>query len=164
MKKEKRRKLDKRRKLQAKSAAKSKDTSRTLDDSVSKSTTTLQGSNPQDAQRRALPALLPDEILNAEADARPPTPPVEDGVAGPKKSKKLKFLDKTDKPPKDVKVGDVAIRVLESKKKKSQSTLPAKASKAEQNVKDNLLKRNRSMAQSNGLRWTAGGPSSFVRR
>lgn len=157
MKKEKRRKLDERRKLQAKSTAKNKDSSGPADD-LSESATT------QDT-RPALPALLPDEILNAEPVARPPTPPAED-PAGPKKLNKLKFLDKTDKALKDVKVGDVAIRVLDapSKKKKSHPTLPPKASKAARNAKENLLGRNRSMAKANGLRWTAGGPKRFIRR
>ncbi|KAJ5081943.1 hypothetical protein NUU61_010207 [Penicillium alfredii] len=165
VKKEKRRKMDERRKLQAKSSMKHKETA-VPDDLLSESTATLQGSTTQDVRRRALPALLPDEILNAEPIARPPTPPVEDAVIKAKKSNKLRFLDKTDKVPKDVQVGDVSIRVLDtpSSKKKTKTTLPPKASKAGRNAKDSWLKRDRSTAQVNGLRRTTGGPSGFVRR
>lgn len=164
MRKEKRRRLDERRKLQAKSSK--KDLPSTSDDLLSESTTTLQGSTTHDARRRALPALLPDEILNAEPVLRPPTPPAEDAFAGPKKSTKLKFLDKTEKAPKDVQVGDVTIRVLDapSTKQKSTPALAPKASKSGRNVKENWLKRERSTAKVNGMRRTAGGPSGFKRK
>ncbi|KAJ5702973.1 hypothetical protein N7488_010521 [Penicillium malachiteum] len=163
MKKEKRRKLDERRKLQAKSRPKETTSS---DDLLSESTATLQGSNTQDVRRSALPALLPDDILNAEPVLRPPTPPAEDAFM-PKKSNKLRFLEKSEKAPKDVQAGDVTIRVLDapsSKKSKSNPTLAPKASKAGRNVKENWLKRQRSTGSVNGLRRTAGGSSGFVRR
>ncbi|KAJ5805234.1 hypothetical protein N7474_011121 [Penicillium riverlandense] len=167
MKKEKRRKLDERRKLQAKSTAKANEASTPVDDLQSESTTTLQGSTTHDVRRRALPALLPDDILNAVPVERPPTPPAEDLIGGRKKPNKLRFLDKTDKAPKDVQIGDVAIRVLDApstKKKNSQPSLAPKISKAGRNIKDNWLKHPRSTGQVNGLRRTAGGSSGFVRR
>lgn len=163
-KKEKRRKLDERRKLQAKSS-KVNDISAASDDLLSESTATLQGSTTQDARRRALPALLPDDILNADLVVRPPTPPAEE-FAVPKKSNKLRFLDKTEKAPKDVQVGDVTIRVLDapSTKATTKPALAPKASKTGRNVKENWLKRERSTAKVNGMRRTAGGPSGFKRR
>jgi U3 small nucleolar RNA-associated protein 16 len=168
--------LDERRKLQAKLAAKkledgpvSKPGSGTPgDDMVSESTVTLQGSTTQDSRRSTLPTLLPDEILNAEPVARPPTPPAEETGARAGKPNKLKFLDKVEKPPKDVSIGDVMIRVLDEppSQKKSKPSLPPKASKTGRSSKDNWLKNNRSTAQVNGLRRTAGGKStsSFVRK
>jgi U3 small nucleolar RNA-associated protein 16 len=161
LKKEKRRKLDERRKLQAKSKPKEIVSS---DDLLSESTATLQGSITQDARRAALPALLPDDILNSEPVLRPPTPPAEDSMA-PKKSTKLRFLEKNEKPPKDVQVGDVTIRVLDapSTKKTSKPALAPKASKAGRNVKQSWLQRERSTAKVNGMRMTAGGTSGFRR-
>lgn len=165
VKREKRRKLDERRKLQAKSS-KIKELSTPSDDLLSESTATLQGSTTQDARRRALPALLPEDILNAEPMDRPPTPPAEDMFAVPKKSNKLRFLDRTEKAPKDVQAGDVTIRVLDapSTKPKSKTALAPKASKSGRNVKENWMKRDRNTAKVNGMRRTAGGSSGFVRR
>ncbi|KAJ6135487.1 hypothetical protein N7512_000647 [Penicillium capsulatum] len=165
LKREKRRKLDERRKLQAQTS-KSKENSAPNDDLLSESTTTLQGSTTNDARRRALPALLPDDILNAEPVVRPPTPPTEDTFAAPKKPSKLRFLDKTEKAPKDVHAGDVTIRVLDapSTKHSSKPSLAPKASKSGRNVKENWLNRDKSTARVNGMRRTAGGSSGFVRR
>ncbi|KAJ5243343.1 uncharacterized protein N7469_001670 [Penicillium citrinum] len=164
-KREKRRKLDERRKLQAKST-KPKELSPS-DDLMSESTATLQGSSTQDTRRAALPALLPDDILNAEPAVRPPTPSTEDSVAGPKKSSKLRFLDKHEKAPKDVQVGDVTIRVLDAPSSKNSNSKPAlapRASKSGRNVRENWMNRERNSGKVNGLRRTAGGPSGFVRR
>ncbi|KAJ5325791.1 hypothetical protein MYU51_001243 [Penicillium brevicompactum] len=160
LKKEKRRKLDERRKLQAKAKEAQ------VDDMMSESTTTLQGETTQDARRAALPALLPDDILNAEPVIRPPTPPLEDLFALPKKSNKLRFLDKTDKIPKDVNMGDVSIRVLDapSSRKTSKPALPPRVSKVGRNVKSSLLQKTRTTARGNGLQKKASGPGGFVRR
>lgn len=145
---------------------KSKEISAPSDDLVSESTTTLLGSTTEDARRRALPALLPDDILNAEPVVRPPTPPAEDTFAAPKKPSKLRFLERTEKAPKDVRAGDVTIRVLDapSTKHNSKPSLAPKASKSGRNVKENWLKRDKSTGRVNGLRRTAGGASGFVRR
>ncbi|CAG8189824.1 unnamed protein product [Penicillium olsonii] len=159
-KREKRRKLDERRKQQAKAKEVP------VDDMMSESTTTLQGETTQDARRAALPALLPDDILNAEPVIRPPTPPLEDLFAMPKKSNKLRFLDKTDKIPKDVNMGDVNIRVLDapSSRKSSKPAPPPRVSKVGRNVKSSLLQKTRNTARSNGLQKKASGPGGFVRR
>ncbi|KAJ9300833.1 hypothetical protein DTO271G3_1997 [Paecilomyces variotii] len=167
LKKEKRRQLDELHKTQAKSASKKKDTvngARKADyqDDVSESTATLQGSVTQDSRRPALPALLPDEILNAAPDVRPPTPPPEDAVPEHKKPSKLRFLDKVEKAPKDIKRGGTTVRVLDGRK--STAVLPPKVSKAGRNVKEGWLTGKRAnVAQINGLRRTTGGTSSFVR-
>ncbi|KAL4893062.1 U3 snoRNA associated-domain-containing protein, partial [Aspergillus ambiguus] len=164
LKKEKRKRLDELRKAQAKAANKKKDT--LADDLVSESTETLQGSITQDGRRAALPALLPAEILNAAPAVRPPTPPAEGMDFKQKKPNKLKFLEKTEKRPKDVHMGDVTIRVLEDdvSRKKVKTNLPPKASKSGMNSKHNWMNRARSTGQVNGLRRTTGGPSGFVRR
>ncbi|KAJ5822508.1 U3 snoRNA associated [Penicillium robsamsonii] len=164
LKREKRRKLDERRKLQAKSIVKPKEAP--TDDMLSESTATLQGTTTQDARRAALPALLPDDILNAEFSIRPPTPPAEDQFAMPKKSNKLRFLDKQDKLPKDINMGDVSIRVLDapSTKKSSKPVLAPKISKAGRNLQSSMRQKTRTIAQGNGLRQKAAGPSGFVRR
>jgi U3 small nucleolar RNA-associated protein 16 len=163
-KRDKRRKLDELRKSQAKSALKAKETP--ADDMQSESTATIQGITTQDARRAALPALLPDEILNAEPTIRLPTPPAEDQSALPKKSNKLRFWDKHDKLPKDINLGDVNIRVLDapSTKKSTKPALPPRVSKAGRNLKTSMLQKTRTTAQRNGLRTKAGGPSAFVRR
>ncbi|KAJ5666721.1 hypothetical protein N7462_011130 [Penicillium macrosclerotiorum] len=165
VKREKRRKLDERRKLQAK-LSKPNELTSPIDDLMSESTVTVQGSNTQDARQRALPALLPDDILNAEPVIRPPTPEAEDEFVLPKKPNKLRFLERTEKAPKDVCVGDVTIRVLDapSTKKNTKPALAPKSSKSGRNLKENWLKRERSTAHANGLRRTIGGSSGFKRR
>ncbi|RHZ51332.1 uncharacterized protein CDV56_103700 [Aspergillus thermomutatus] len=169
LKREKRKQLDELRKQQAKQKevlnAKTKLAAGSADDQLSESTETLRGTTTQDARRSALPALLPDEILNAAPVARPPTPPLEALNVSHKKPNKLKFLDATEKRPKDVKLGDVTIRVLdENPTKKAKTSLPPKSSKTGRNAKQNWLNRARSTATVNGLRRTAGGSSGFVRR
>lgn len=168
--------MDERRKLQAKLTAKKLETGSLSkpasgapgDDLVSESTETLQGSTTHDSRRPALPALLPDEILNAAPAERAPTPPADETGPGHKKPNKLKFLDKVEKAPKDVNTGDVTIRVLDepTSQKKTNPSLAPKTSKTGRNSKENWLKSNRSTARVNGLRRTAGGTgsSSFVRR
>ncbi|KAL2004276.1 hypothetical protein VTN02DRAFT_4001 [Thermoascus thermophilus] len=172
--KEKRRQLDERRKQQAKAAGKKKEPVSSLkksantgipEDILSESSATLQGSTIQDTRRPALPALLPDEILNAVPVTRPPTPPPETDSAVQKKSNKLRFLDKVEKPPKDIKHGSTTIRVLEgnSSGKKGGSALAPKVSKTGRNVRESWIAGQRGRNNVNGLRRTAGGPSGFVR-
>ncbi|EAW14067.1 uncharacterized protein ACLA_071000 [Aspergillus clavatus NRRL 1] len=168
-KKEKRKQLDELRKSQAKNKemlnAKTKSAAGTADDMLSESTETLRGSTTQDARRSALPALLPDDILNAAPVTRLPTPPAEEYATSHKKPNKLRFLEATEKRPKDVKLGDVTIRVLdESVSHKAKTSLPPKSSKTGRNAKQNWLNRARSTANINGLRRTTGGSSGFVRR
>lgn len=155
--------MDEQRKLQAQLVNKTKETVGA--DDGSESTATLQGSTTQDARRPGLPALLPDDILNAAPSTRPPTPPADEVAPVLKKPNKLKFLDKTEKRPKDVKMDDTTIRVLDEgpSRKKAKTTLPPKSSKSGRNARDNWLKNARSTAQINGLRRTGGSTSGFVR-
>jgi U3 small nucleolar RNA-associated protein 16 len=166
--------VDEKRKLQAKASSKKTkepwvgsrkfEQKSPQDDTVSESTATLQGSVSKESGRLALPALLPEEILNAEPVTRPPTPPPESGDQR-KRPQKLKFLDKVEKPPKDLHLGDVTIRVLEdySSGKKTTPTLPPKMSKAGRNIREAWMSGQRNKNSINGLKRTAGGPSSFVR-
>ncbi|GKZ17067.1 hypothetical protein AbraIFM66951_006021 [Aspergillus brasiliensis] len=163
LKRDKRKQLDELRKSQAKLAKKKE---AKAEDLLSESTETLQGTTTQDARRSALPALLPDDILNAAPDVRPPTPPAEERTLMQKKPNKLRFLDKKEKPPKDARVGDVTIRVLDEgvSKKPSKTVLPPKASKTGRNAKQNWLNKSRNTGALNGLRRTTGGSSGFVRK
>ncbi|RDW90422.1 uncharacterized protein DSM5745_02197 [Aspergillus mulundensis] len=174
-KREKRRQLDETRKQQAKASAKRKEapTSQTApgagtpaDDMLSESSATLQGSLTQDARRPALPALLPDDILNAVPDVRPPTPPPETEVFSQKKPTKLRFLEKKEKAPKDMRMGDVAIRVLdsESSRKQPSTALAPKASKTGKGAREAWLKQARSTGHVNGMRMVSSGKKGFVRK
>ncbi|KAL4910126.1 U3 snoRNA associated-domain-containing protein [Aspergillus multicolor] len=174
-KREKRRQLDEVRKQQAKAAAKRKEvpTSQTAtgagtpaDDMLSESSATLQGSFTQDVRRSGLPALLPDDILNAVPDVRPPTPPPETEVFSQKKPTKLRFLEKKEKAPKDVRMGDVAIRVLdsESSRKQPSTALAPKASKISKGARAAWLKQARSTGHVNGMRMVSSGKKGFVRK
>ncbi|KAL4946952.1 U3 snoRNA associated-domain-containing protein [Aspergillus filifer] len=176
-KREKRRQLDKARKQQAKASGKRREVPAAqtapgagtpADDLVSESSETLQGSYTQDGRRPTLPALLPDDILNAVPETRPPTPPPETEDFAQKKPTKLRFLEKKEKAPKDVRMGDVAIRVLdsESSRKQSGTALPAKASKTGRGARETWLKQARSTGHVNGMRMVSSGSKakSFVRK
>ncbi|KAL4739305.1 U3 snoRNA associated-domain-containing protein, partial [Aspergillus similis] len=173
-KREKRRQLDEARKQQAKASAKRKEvyTSQAspgagtpAEDMLSESSATLQGSFTQDARRSTLPALLPDDILNAVPDVRPPTPPPVFEALSQKKPTKLRFLEKKEKAPKDVRMGDVAIRVLdsESSRKQPNTALAPKASRTGRGAREAWLKQARSTGHVNGMRMVSSGKRSFVR-
>ncbi|KAL4820248.1 U3 snoRNA associated-domain-containing protein [Aspergillus spinulosporus] len=173
-KREKRRQLDEARKQQAKTSAKRKEiyTSQAApgagtpaEDILSESSATLQGSFTQDTRRSTLPALLSDDILNAVPDVRPPTPPPEFEAFSQKKPTKLRFLEK-EKAPKDVRMGDVAIRVLdsESSRKQPNTALAPKASKTGRGAREAWLKQARSTGHVNGMRMVSSGKRSFVRK
>ncbi|KAL4933532.1 uncharacterized protein BDV17DRAFT_252195 [Aspergillus undulatus] len=176
-KREKRRLLDESRKQQAKASGKRKEipvfqaapgAGTPADDMVSESSETLQGSYTQDALRPTLPALLPDDILNAVPEIRPPTPPPETQALSQMKPTKLRFLEKKEKAPKDVRMGDVAIRVLdsESSRKQPNTALPPKATKTGRAAKEAWLKQARSTGHVNGMRMVSSGSKAkgFVRK
>jgi U3 small nucleolar RNA-associated protein 16 len=168
--KEKRRHLDTHRKSQAKSANKKKKNhiiglqgsdNRTIHDNLaSESATTLQGSIAKETGRLALPAFLPDEILNTIPSVRPPTPPAEDDGRKQRAPKKLKLLNKVEKPAKDLRLGDVTIRVLRGSP--GTSTLPPRVSKGEQNIQNAWIAGKRYNSD-NGLKRVPSRPTSFVR-
>jgi U3 small nucleolar RNA-associated protein 16 len=127
------------------------------DDLVSESTATLQGSVVRDSGRLVLPALLPDEILNAEPVYTAPSPAPEQSRQN---TKKHKFFDDVKKPVKDIRHGDVTIRVLENQK----NMLPPKSSTAGQNLKAAWMAGRRNKNAPSGLKRVSGGQKGFVRR
>jgi U3 small nucleolar RNA-associated protein 16 len=174
LRREKRRQLDERHKSQANSTSKkfkhdsagvrNSEYNTTHDDSVSESTATLQGSIPKENGRLPLPTFLPDEILNAVPAARPPTPPPE-ASESKQSSRKLKFLDNAVKPPRELHLGGVTIRVLDegSSGTQTSSALPPKISKTGRNIREAWMAGKRNKGNTNNLRRVAGRPSSFVR-
>ncbi|KAL3462955.1 U3 snoRNA associated-domain-containing protein [Aspergillus heterothallicus] len=171
LKKEKRRQFDEARKAQAKASGKRKETSAPgagtpVEDLLSESSATLQGSITQDARHSTtLPALLPDDILNAVPDVRPPTPPPETQPLDQRKPTKLRFLDKQEKGPKDVRMGEVAIRVLGGdSSNKTNTAPPPKASKTGRSARELWLKQARSTGRVNGMRMVSSGSKGFVRK
>lgn len=111
----------------------------------------------RDSGRLVLPALLPDEILNAEPVYTAPSPAPEPSR---KSTKKHKFFDDVKKPVKDIRHGDVTIRVLENQK----NMLPPKSSTAGQSLKAAWMAGRRNKNGIPGLKRVSGGPKSFVRR
>lgn len=85
-----------------------------------------------------LPVLLPDEILAAEPMPRLPTPspePPERALAKAPINWRQRFLEEKPKPPKDVRKGNVRIRVLEDRG----AILPPKVSKQSQSIRESWL-------------------------
>lgn len=144
------------------------------DEIMSESSATLQGSDTKATSpstlKASLPMLLPDDILNAEPTARPPTPPREKKPAFSVKAKpnKIRFLDEIQKPPKDIRIGNTSVRVLDettqyNSRAGANNRLAPKASKASKNVKDRWITGHRNKNVSSGLRRTTG-TSGFVRK
>ncbi|KAL8732703.1 MAG: hypothetical protein Q9181_003871 [Wetmoreana brouardii] len=82
-----------------------------------------------------LPELLPEEILTAEPMPRLPTPIPQLGMVKVTANRKRRFLEQTTKPPKDIRKGNVRIRVLEDTK----PVLPPKVSKSSQMIRESWL-------------------------
>jgi U3 small nucleolar RNA-associated protein 16 len=172
LKKEKRKERDQRLKSQAVSkkskelpnGGKSQTRGPEQDDMMSESTATLQDLGFKDPRLLgSLPALLPDEILNAEPVARLPTPVSENDKSKPRISQKRKFLDEEQKPPKDVRRGGTTIRVLDGSSGTKNALAPT-VSKAGKHVRENWMSGNRSGMNTTGLRRTTGGSKGFVRK
>jgi hypothetical protein len=95
-----------------------------------------------DVDMHNLPALLPDSLLEAVGDQRPPTPPrFLPGVSAEEKRKEklqrhIKFLERGEKPIKDVKKGSLNVRVLEQQN----ALLGPKMNKDTRNVREKWLK------------------------
>jgi U3 small nucleolar RNA-associated protein 16 len=142
------------------------------DASVPEGTVTLQDANSKDVRLpppRTLPALLPEEILNAEPTVRPPTPTPDNDRPPANTSNKRKLLAKVGRHPKDIKVDGTTIRVLELSGREfsgsgTYSEMTPKASKAGRFVRESWMAGNRSGGSGSSLRRTAGGPSGFIRR
>lgn len=91
---------------------------------------------------RNLPALLPDSLLSAIDDTRPPTPPperrgkTEEQLRNEKLNHHIKFLERSEKPAKDVKKGRLHVAVLDSQNR----VLPPKVNRDTRNVREHWLK------------------------
>jgi hypothetical protein len=89
-----------------------------------------------------LPALLPDSILEAAGDRRPPTPPpmLPGMTTAEKRQEKLnrhiKFLERGEKPIKDVKKGSLNVRVLGQQN----PVLPPKVNRDTKGIREHWLK------------------------
>jgi hypothetical protein len=89
-----------------------------------------------------LPALLPDSILEAAGDARPPTPPhqlngrTEEEARQEKINRHIKFLERGVKPVKDVKKGSLNVHVLAPQN----MLLAPKVNRDTRNIRERWLK------------------------
>lgn len=120
-------------KLARQAAKQAKDTPASEDDVSSRSALDIPHS---------LPALLPTSLLETITDQRPPTPPptrhgkTEEELRQEKLSHHIKFLERTEKPVKDVKKGKLSVAVLG----RGNDVLPPKASRESRNVREHWLK------------------------
>ncbi|XP_014552391.1 hypothetical protein COCVIDRAFT_110437 [Bipolaris victoriae FI3] len=86
--------------------------------------------------------LLPDSLLATIDDQRPPTPPperrgkTEEEKRKEKLNQHIKFLERTDKPTKDVKKGKLNVAVLAQQNK----VMPPKVNRDSKNVREHWLK------------------------
>ena len=108
--------------------------------------------------KKPLPALLPDEILNAEPSA-PLVPLPQSNATAPLKANKKLLLDKIEKPPKDLVRGKTRIRVSSDER----AFLPPKSSGKAKELREKWLMGQRG---SRPAMWVSRQtPSkSFVRR
>ncbi|KAF2821286.1 hypothetical protein CC86DRAFT_302699 [Ophiobolus disseminans] len=97
---------------------------------------------PAAIDRNNLPALLPTSLLSNLSDQRAPTPPparrgkTEEELRKEKLNHHIKFLERTDKGPKDLKKGKLSVAVLRQQNK----FLPPKANRDTRNVREKWLK------------------------
>ncbi|KAF3482733.1 uncharacterized protein GIQ15_02057 [Arthroderma uncinatum] len=111
-----------------------------------------------------LPILLPDDILNAEPSTRPIITAFEMERSKTANPRHIRLTETADKPPKDLKVGSTAIRVLGDSGSGFNSALPPKSSNLSKRVRENWVGGKRKRGATGALRRTTGGPSSFVRK
>lgn len=103
---------------------------------------------PKIPRKKALPDLLPDEILAVDPPARFPTPEPEDDKTSHKQPPRTaevleQRLAKAAKAPKDVKRGPVKVRVLEKKNR----LLPPRANAQSRNLLDAMRHRHGALEQ-----------------
>ncbi|CBX97505.1 hypothetical protein LEMA_P106360.1 [Plenodomus lingam JN3] len=109
-----------------------------------------------DITRKGLPALLPDSLLSTLSDQRAPTPPPtrggksEEELRREKLKHHIKFLERTEKPIKEMKKGKLSVAVLAQHNK----VLPPKKNKDTSNVREHWLK-------SRGLEKKKGAKQKF---
>lgn len=106
----------------------------------------LEGSSParapMDVDMHSLPDLLPESILEAAGDRRAPTPPpvrggkTEEELKREKLNRHIKFLDRGEKPIKDVKKGKLNVSVLAQRN----ALLAPKVNRDTKNIREHWLK------------------------
>lgn len=105
-------------------------------------TTSEDESTPRPAFEIPTNGLLPESLLATIDAQRPPTPPpsgrgkTEEQLRKEKLNHHVKFLERTEKPAKDVKKGNLSVAVLGRKN----GVLPPKGNKNTGNVRENWLK------------------------
>ena len=85
-------------------------------------------------RKTILPALLPEEVLNAEPANRLPTPPRSSNKPQVK-VKRMLLLNGQDKPPKDLVLGNTKIRILQQER----TTLPPPSSTKGRGIREKWL-------------------------
>ncbi|KAH7065768.1 U3 snoRNA associated-domain-containing protein [Paraphoma chrysanthemicola] len=130
---EKRQRDEKKAKKLAKLLAKQKAAEQSTDDDAPQSRITIDPTN--------LPDLLPPDLLSNLPDQRAPTPPpeasgkTEEQLQKEKLNRHIKFLERTDKGPKDIKKGKLSVAVLAQQNK----VLPPTVSRETKNVREKWL-------------------------
>ncbi|KAL5373198.1 hypothetical protein DPSP01_012895 [Paraphaeosphaeria sporulosa] len=117
-----------------------------------------QGSSParasMDVDMHNLPDLLPDSILEAAGDRRAPTPPpvrggkTEEELRKEKLNRHIKFLDRGEKPIKDVKKGKLNVSVLAQRN----ALLAPKVNRDTKNIREHWLKGREAQRKGRGGR------------
>ncbi|KAF2791898.1 hypothetical protein K505DRAFT_279804 [Melanomma pulvis-pyrius CBS 109.77] len=101
-----------------------------------------------------LPALLPESILEAAGDTRPPTPPARlqgrsvEEARQEKLNRHIKFLERGEKPVKDVKKGSLNVHVLGQQN----MLLAPKVNRDTKNIREKWLKGRQAEKQLKGGR------------
>ncbi|KAF2714674.1 hypothetical protein K504DRAFT_456866 [Pleomassaria siparia CBS 279.74] len=101
-----------------------------------------------------LPALLPESFLEAAGDMRPPTPPPQrhgrtaEEARLEKLSRHTKFLERGEKPIKDVKKGSLNVHVLAQQN----MLLAPKVNRATKNIREKWLKGRQAEKKPNNRR------------
>lgn len=108
--------------------------------------------DPMDIDMNTLPDLLPASILEAAGDHRPPTPPpvrggkTEAELRQEKMNRHTKFLERGEKPIKDVKKGKLNVSVLSQRNK----LLAPQVNRNTKNIREHWLKGREADRKSRG--------------
>ncbi|GBF64876.1 hypothetical protein TMEN_7592 [Trichophyton mentagrophytes] len=136
------------------------------DEQQSESSMTLSAGTQRESKHglsAPLPALLPDEILNAD-----PSKPLITGLDVERLKmntpRHIRITNTADRQPKDLKAGSTAIRVLGDSCSSSNPILPPKSSNSSRRVKENWVGGRRKMGATGALSYSTGGPKSFARK
>tara|TARA_R110002003_G_scaffold116_19_gene10242 strand:- start:2711 stop:4318 length:1608 start_codon:yes stop_codon:yes gene_type:complete len=142
---EKRKREEKKAKKLAKHLAKQQAAEQPIDPEVPQSRISIDPKN--------LPDLLPTDLLSTLPDQRAPTPPperrgkTEEELRREKLKRHIKFLERTDKGPKDVKKGKLSVAVLAQQNR----VLPPKANRNTKNVREQWLKGRKVEGKKSGF-------------